>query len=648
MFRSFFLCAVTLVVAPQFARAQDTVPPADWADRVLAVRSIVSETPQWSPDGTRILFASSQGGGGLWTVPGEGGGASQIASSTGGAGHFLQSGQPRWSPDGNWISLISDHGGHPEIWLWSVADGEATRLTSLGSRISSYSWSPDSRWIALTGGRYGSYDIWKVEVPTGTAYRLTTDARPEVFPTWTPDSQKILYARLDMRWMDHDLFEISADGSGTRLVLSDTDFFDYREGSAFGASPVSPDGQTVLFRSQRSGWINYWVQPLTGGTPRPVAAEETEQTEAQWSPDGTLIAYVANHNGTTELRVAPTAGGASRAIVAPESGMVQNIDWSPDGQQISYTLETPTRAADLYVVRVASGETRRLTDSDPGGALENDLLVPEKVRYQTFDGLMIDAYLYKPPHLRPGQRVPAIVLAHGGPTSQFSDNFNLHAQFFTQQGFAMLLPNIRGSSGYGREFEMLNNGDWGHGDLQDIVAGVEYLKTLPYVDPGRIGMEGTSYGGFMAAAAAVWAPEVFQAIVSISAYPNRVSLREDSEYQHLQQLAYEFGPFEENPDVYYRNSPFFHVKGVTAPLFAIWGEGRFPESDQTYLFAKELERHYKTVRSKAYQGETFYIYSPANVKQMLLDMLDFFDQYLRDDVRTPGTGPDQVPPDTRR
>lgn len=634
-----FVLIVPLALVPRLAAAQDRVSATNWADRVMAVRSIVNETPRWAPDGSRILFASSLDGGGLWSVPAEGGTTERLATTTGGAGHFLQSGQPRWSPDGKWISLISDHAGQPEIWLWPIAGGEATRLTSLGSRISSYSWSPDSRWIALTGGRYGSYDIWKVAVPTGEAYRLTEDARPEVFPSWTPDSRKILYARLDMAWMEHDLFEISADGSSPRLVLSDTDFFDYREGSAFGASPVSPDGETVLFRSQRSGWINYWVQPLAGGTPRPVAAEEAEQSEAMWSPDGRLIAYVTNQNGTTELRVAPAAGGPSRPVASPATGLVRNIDWAPDGRRLSFTLETPTRPADLHVVAVEGGEPKQLTFSGPGGTPEKQLIVPEKVTYPTFDGLMINAYLYRPSDLRPGERVPAIILAHGGPTSQFSDNFNLHAQFFTEQGYVMLLPNVRGSAGYGRQFEMLNNKDWGHGDLQDIVAGVDYLKTLPYVDPHRMGMEGTSYGGFLTAAAAAWAPEVFQAIVSISGYPNRVSLRVDSEYQHLQQLAYEFGPFEENEDVYYRNSPFFHVTRATAPLFAIWGEGRFPESPQTYLFAKELERHYKTVRYKAYQGETFYVRSRENVKQMLLDMLEFFDHYLRDNVQTPAPAP---------
>jgi dipeptidyl aminopeptidase/acylaminoacyl peptidase len=329
-------------------------------------------------------------------------------------------------------------------------------------------------------------------------------------------------------------------------------------------------------------------------------------------------------------------GGEPRVLVSPELGVVANLDWAPDGKRLSYTLASPTRAADLYVVSLERGSSTQLTFSAPGGNLEQHLVTPEKIAYESFDGRTINAYLYKPHNIRSGERFPAIVLIHGGPTSHFADSYQLHAQFFTQQGYVMLLPNVRGSSGYGREFELLNNGDWGHGDRKDVVAGAEFLKSLPYVNPNKLGVEGTSYGGFLTPAVIAWSPGVFQAAIPISGYPNRVRFMEDGEYQHIQQLAYEFGPFEENKDVYYRNSPFFAIKNITTPTFLIHGEGRFPESPQMKHFADEMERHYKVFRYKAYQGETYYVRGRENTRQMLLDMLDFFDGYLKDDVAESG------------
>lgn len=608
--------------------AQDArFPTESWVDRVMSVRSLVAGVPQWSPDGSRILFAGGLGGSELWTIDANGGFPRRLAPHAGAAGRTAP---PTWSPDGRWIAHASDKGGSVELWLWSVEDGREIQLTDLGGRINSWSWSPDGRWIAFANGRYGGFDIWKVAVPSGDATRLTSESRYEVFPSWTPDSRKILYVRLDGRWMDHDVFEIDPDGSNPRLVLSDTDFFDYRQGTAFGYPMVSPDGETLLFRSQRSDWLNYWTIPLTGGEPRRVAPAEAEQAEGQWSPDGRWIAYVETHNGTDELRAVPAAGGQPRVLVSPDMGVVANIDWAPDSRRLSYTLATPTSAADLYVVSLDGSAPTQLTFSAPGGNLEADLVTPDKISYETFDGRSINAYLYKPHDMRPGERFPAIVLIHGGPTSHFADSYQLHAQFFTQQGYVMLLPNVRGSSGYGREFELLNNGDWGHGDRRDIVAGAEYLRSLPYVNPDRLGVEGTSYGGFLTPAVIAWSPDVFQAAIPISGYPNRVRFMEDGEYQHIQQLAYEFGPFDENEEVYYRNSPFFAVKNIQTPTFVIHGEGRFPESPQMKYFADELERHYKVFRYKSYKGETFYVNSRENTRQMLLDMLDFFNQYLKE------------------
>ncbi len=611
------------------ASAQQSLEPLP-LDKLLEITSVVNtrEAPQWFPDGSLILFASSLGRSGVMAVSPEGGFPRAVPIAGAGAGHFLAVAQYQCSPGGEWVAYISDASGSPEIWLWSTSDGREIQLTTHGARINAFSWSPDGRWIAFSGDRYGNYDVWKVSVPGGEEQRLSWDDRYEVFPSWTPDSKKILYVRLDARWADHDVIEITADGDNPRVVVQDFDFFDYGAGSKFGHPDVSPDGRTVLFPSHRSGWINYWTVPIEGGEPRQLAPAEADQLDAVRSPDGRFIAYVENHNGTFDLRVVSASGGRPRVIVGPEVGVVRNPAWSPDGKQISYTFGTPTRPADLFVVSVESGVTTQLTFSMPAGNLGDQLLKPEKISYPSSDGLTIWAYLYKPPVIRREERLPAILISHGGPTSQNTDGFHREAQFFAQRGYVVLMPNFRGGSGYGKTFEDANNRCWGHCDLDDMIQGVEYLKTLPYVNPDRMGITGSSYGGFMTAAAIAFAPGVFQAAVAKSGYPNRVQFIEDGEFRHIQQLEYEFGPFEENKELYYRNSPYFAIKNIETPTFVLHGEGQYPESPQMREFARMMEKEYKTFRYKAYQGETYYVRGRANTTEMYNDMLNYFDFYL--------------------
>jgi dipeptidyl aminopeptidase/acylaminoacyl peptidase len=434
---------------------------------------------------------------------------------------------------------------------------------------------------------------------------------------------------LDERWVDHRVVVMSADGSHPRTVVEDTDFFDYRAGGTFGYPAVSPDGSRVLFRSHRSGWINYWTVPLSGGEPRAIAAEEGDQSHARWSADGNSIAYVSNRNGTHELRVAPTTGGAPRVLVKPEMGVVGDPEWSPDGTRLSYTLGTPLRPADLFVVDVKSGASRRLTESLPGGNLEKTLLAPEKVSYRS-EEFTINAYLYKPAAAGAGERFPGVLWIHGGPTSQFNDVFEQHVQFFVQRGYVVLLPNIRGSSGYGKAFEDANNRCWGHCDLKDVLAGVDYLKKLPYVNPHQMGITGTSYGGIMSMAAVAFAPGVFQAAIPASGYGDWMHFREEQELRHVKLLEYEFGPFEGNQDVYRKNSSIYSADRVTTPTFLVHGEGYFPRSDASLEFARALEKNYKVFRHRAYPNENYYVRSRTNRRQMLSDMLEFFDQFLKE------------------
>jgi len=598
-------------------------------DQILAMRPcVLPEVPQWSPDGERVAFTSTLSGGlEMWSVPAAGGYPQRLTVGMGGV-RFLGSSNPRWSPDGRWLAFLSERSGAAEVWLWSAHTGVSGQLTRLGANISALSWSPASDAIVLSGNRCGRFDIYQVEVPSGETRQLTKNPLYEVYPVFAPDGKRIVFVRLNEQWTDHDVIVIPSEGGHERVIARDTSFFDYHYGRTFGYPLISPDGQTVLFRSHRSGFINYWRVPLAGGEPTPLCAEQADQSEAAWSPDGKTVAFVSNQNGTLSLCLAATSSGPKRVLVAPQTGVCAMPQWSPDGTRIAYLHQTPTTPLDLWVTPASGGAPRQLTNSTLGAAAGERLVSPEKVVYKSFDGLTIHGYLYKPPSIAPGQRYPAILWIHGGPTSQWFDAFYPHVQYFAQQGFVVLTPNIRGSSGYGREFEDLNNRDWGYGDLKDAIAATEFLKTLPYVAPDKMAITGTSYGGCLSMSAVCFAPGVFQAAIPASGYADWVAMYQEQELRHNKLLEYEFGPFETSQDIYRKCSPIYSAKQATTPALVIHGEGRAPRSSASLDFVKALEKEYKTVQYKTYANECYYVQSLANTRQMWLDMRDFLDRYL--------------------
>jgi dipeptidyl aminopeptidase/acylaminoacyl peptidase len=634
----------------QHARSVDRqaadVAPVLSAEQLLSVTSVVGGTnePVWAPDGSQIAFLGSFGGPlGIWSISPTGGAPRILVRNVpvGGMGYGQQ---PAWAPKGDYLAYVSTKGGDsPEIWLWNAKTGTDAQLTHMGGGLYSMSWSPDGSRIAFSDGRYGNQDIYTVAVPSGEVLRLTGDPRYEDFPSWTPDGRTIVFDRLDEHWVRHDVLAVPADGSTPpRLIVTEPELFDYGGGRTFGFAPGSPDGKQVLFKSQRSGWPNYWTVPLGGGDPRPVAPESAEQTEGAWSPDGKWIAYVSNRNGTKGLYVVAASGGSPRAVVAPADGVVSRIAWSPDGTRLSYTVGTTTSPADLYTVDVRAGRTTQLTFSMPPSFEREGLITPRKVTYPSADGFTISAYLYEPRGLKPNEKAPGVMWIHGGPTGQWIDSYQPQVQFFANRGYAVLLPNIRGSSGYGRTFEDANNGCWGHCDLKDVLAGVEYLKRQAYVNPEMMGIHGVSYGGIMTMTAIAFAPGVFQAAIPESGYGDWVRFHEfNNELVHNQLLAFEFGPLPDSETVYRRNSAIGDVAQVTTPTFVIHGEGATAAWRPGQLqvpasldFARALDAHYKVFRYKAYPGETYYITSPENIRVKLGDMLAFFDQYLKGPVHS--------------
>lgn len=587
---------------------------------------------RWSPDGATLLFYASLGGeAALWLLP-RAGGFPRCVTTTPITLPFLASPQQTWSPAGQQIAYLSEYRGATELWLWDAASGQQRPLTSLGNTIASYAWSPDGSNLLATSNRLGSYDIYRIALPDGAATRLTQHTCYEVSPVSTPDGQRVLFVRLDEHWRDHDVVSIAAAGGDERIVTRDHDLFDYHYGRTFGSPLVAPDGQTVLFRSQRSGWINYWAVPIDGGEPRHHCAQDADQSGAAWSPDGQYVAFIANVNGTLALWACAADGSAARVLVQPEQGVIQAPAWSPDGRTLAYFCASPTEPQDLWTVDLASGTTQRLTDSMPVGGMRERLQRPEKIVYSSFDCLGIPAYLYRPTPQIAGQRYPAVLLIHGGPTSQFADAYDALAQFLARRGYAVLMPNIRGSSGYGKVFEDLNNGDWGHGDLGDAIAGADYLRAQPWVDSAHIGITGTSYGGCLSMAAVCNAAGQFQAAAPHAGYADWLYVMTEQEKRHIQLMRYEFGELSDHYAVYKRCSPIFNAAQAATPVLVLQGEGQLPQSDSSRRFVDALRREYKTVEYKTYRDECYYVRTKANLRQMYLDIAAFFDRYLRPDL----------------
>jgi dipeptidyl aminopeptidase/acylaminoacyl peptidase len=376
--------------------------------------------------------------------------------------------------------------------------------------------------------------------------------------------------------------------------------------------------------------------PMRGGTTRQIAAEAANQSGARWSPDGKSILYLALWNGMQDLRVVDASGGTPRVLVKPEAmGMVSNAEWSPDGRRVSFTLETPVQPADLHVVDATGGTPLRLTHSSGPAHITQGLIRPKKVSYKSPDGLTIHAYLYEP-ILKAGERAPGILYIHGGPTASFNDTYQSQVQFLAMRGYAVLLPNIRGSSGYGKRFEDANNGCWGRCDLVDVTAGVEYLRTLPFVEPTRMGITGTSYGGCMSLAASAFAPGVFQAAVAGSGYGDWLHFHAEQELRHIKLVEYEFGPLPQAEAKYRESSPIFYMKDIQTPIMLVHGVGaQLPRSVASELFADRLLMNYKPFVYKTYPNENYYIRRRDNIQTMLGDMLVFFDQHLKDGIREP-------------
>lgn len=480
----------------------------------------------WSPDGQWLAFARA--------------GELQVMPATGGEGRALYRGPlfqpplydpgdaalglPRWSPAGNAILFATREGHRTTLHLVSN-DGRLQReILAVEGTIVSWDWSPDGRRVVVvTRGEDG----------------------------WTGD----------VRVLDVE--------TGAARVLCTEEHYEYRKPVAAWA----PDESRIVIRSNRSGWAKLWLASPESVEQQPLTQGDWDDYAFRFSPDGAQIVYAcrAEQGGSgDDLWILSLAGGTPRRLTEHD-GINAPVAWSPAGR-IFYWHSSPTEPGDLWSVEASGGEPRRLTWSAPLG-LSGKLRAPEEVVITNDDGTNIPALIYLPARHREGQRYPAIVWVHGGPTGVSRRDFAPHNNWLANQGYVVLVPNFRGSVGYGVPHMAAVSGDGvGKHDLGDVLATGQYAKTLPYVDLARgVGIGGRSWGGYLTLMAATKAPNAFSCAVAgaaISDWRIQQAQTEVRGYDHWLVGGWVY----EHPDRVHDRSPVNFAGQIAAPLLVYHGE----------------------------------------------------------------------------
>jgi dipeptidyl aminopeptidase/acylaminoacyl peptidase len=576
--------------------------------------------PTWSPDGKSIAFVSNMSGrNNIWLVPSEGGWPVQLTVSD------QRQSSPAWSPDGKWIAYQSDYDGDEQwdIFLVSPKTGKVVNLTQTREIAElNPTWSPDGRYLAYevkpkTSAAYeiDLYDTVMREVKHITAG--TPQDKGNSNPIWSKDGKYVVYTQEQAKGTDSNIFIVDVGTAKSTLLTPHEGEQRYSANDI--ASTGVDDAETVLVTSNAvNGYDNIGLLDIgmKGATTgyfvsqkiRWLTHDKWEIRGHEFSPDGKRVSFSANVDGNEDIYLYDLGAGKSSALPIPK-GVNQpaggHSAFTPDGQRLLYMHNGPTAPGDLWVYQLATGKSQQITHSLVAGLRSEDMVEPHLIHYPSRDGKWtISAFLYVPYNMARNGQNAAIVYIHGGPTSQTMNSFNRFIQYAVNQGYMVLAPNYRGSTGYGKEFQQANLFDMGGGDLQDVLAGVDWMKQTGHLDPKKIAVMGGSYGGYLSMMAVTKAPEVWAAGVPIVPFVNWFTEIENEDPELQQSDLATMGDVVKNKGLYEERSPINYIDQIKAPLLLLAGghDPRCPNSE-TQQVVEAIKKRGGTVDYKIYENE---------------------------------------------
>jgi dipeptidyl aminopeptidase/acylaminoacyl peptidase len=574
--------------------------PATLAPEAWATIPVIS-TPRVSPDGRKVAYSRGYDGRlDVWVLDLDNPAATMqltdVARPQGPDLSQRQATSITWTPDSQSVIFASTEGG--KLWRVAATGGPSTPVDEAAGNHHSPSVSPDGSMVAYVAEREERVDIF-VAACDGSWVRRLSGAEDDEYvaePKWSPDGRMLVWMQwphYDMPW-DEAAIVVADVASGERRIV------------AGGARVVnnwpqwSPNGRSIFFMSDRGHeHPNLWAMHPDGSELEQLTSAMHDHLWPAVSPDGRSIAFTRNADNESNICIF-RAGEVQQ--VTHEPGVHSELAWIDD-ERLVCVYQSPVAPPDLWEVRL-DGTRRQLTFSATGGVLGGDMVLPEVISWTSRDGLTIHGMLFTPRETRPGAH-PLIVHIHGGPVGQANKQWVPWIQYLVQRGYVVLVPNYRGSKGYGRSFMEALYGDWGGGDLDDNITGAEAVIARGLVDPSRVVATGGSAGGYSTLICMTRAPEFFKAgicrfgIADLATFTDRTWI---FERHYLAKLM--TGPGGRLSALYRERSPLTHVDQVRGPLLILQGEDDIVcHRSEMDKMAAALERAGKYVEYQLYPDE---------------------------------------------
>jgi dipeptidyl aminopeptidase/acylaminoacyl peptidase len=653
-----FLFLLFAIIQQVVAVAQNNWSP----DQLLKIKNISSA--QISPDGKKVVYAlreaymtedRSEYVNQIWVCNSDGTGHLQLTKGD------KNNSNPKWSPDNQHIAFVSAREGKTNLYIMPISGGEAEKITDAKGGVGDFAWADDGHKIAFLSmdvasdkeekDKKGKSDwyymdanpkqnrlmvLWIHQKDSTGKYlqKLITKENVSINSfDWNSNSKTIAYSygkttkANDMSNCDLSIVDIT---TGEVKSIANT--------TANESNPkFSPDGKHLAYVA--SELVNDWAGPKhvqifnlsDGKSWRLKASPDEDGSIVGWTPDNKNVLLFEAKKTLTGIYLLSADGKSIAEWTEKEMNYIANV--SVSNGNISFILQNPSQLPELYMSAISTHLPKKITSINDAYS-NKQLGKTELIRWKSFDGKEIEGLLTYPVNYQPGKKVPLLLNIHGGPAGVFSQSCIASNQgvyplaSLSENGFAVLRPNPRGSTGYGTNFRVANKQDWGMGDYQDVMLGVDAVIKMGVTDESMLGVMGWSYGGYLSSwivghtnrfkAASIGAPVVDLAFQNMT-----------DDVESLMPVYFNGDPWN-NWDLYTKHSPLRYVQNVKTPVMLQHGEADFRVPlGNSVMFYNALRRRGIPVKLLVLPRQPHGPFEPKMVIVAMHSNLDWFKEHLK-------------------